>query len=124
MDDHDVNETSPSSSSSSSSLNLEGVNLDELNNRMKCWSGWNDWARKAEADSDNPRLLADVLVCLTHELEKTDLKNSVIAIPTFDGSYRIITDFNTEQLRLWKAGMRSGLETGDWAELIKHRKYT
>jgi hypothetical protein len=56
-------------------------------------------------------------------LMATDAKSSVIAEPTFTDAEVFVAGFNEKEFEEWKVGVRRGVETNDWTDLMMHRTY-
>jgi hypothetical protein len=116
-----------SPSSSFEKLDLAKIDLDELNESMKnrCnKQGWGlriEWA-KHDA-SQWQELILNVFTSLMKALMATDAKSSVIAEPTFTDAEVFVAGFNEKEFEEWKVGVRRGVETNDWTDLMMHRTY-
>jgi hypothetical protein len=114
----------PTSSSASSELDIDGVDLGSLNNNMTKMfkSYWQLEALTNRAD-ENAWRGVNVLFfqAITEELAATELKSKIIGIPQYKAAQSIVKGLNPKELEQWEAGVLSGVRTGDWQELIKHR---
>ena len=63
-------------------------------------------------------VLESILLTLTAKLASSTLKSKVIAPLTYQETEDMVSGFNQEQLNKWREATRSGVEKGDWTELI------
>ncbi|KAK2464549.1 hypothetical protein APHAL10511_003407 [Amanita phalloides] len=126
--DHEMGDDTEIISASSSMLNTSGVDLDGVKNNMRNYAfeeGWQARLERVGDDDDIPtwrRLAAQILMLLTEELGKTDLKGSVIPSMSRANAENIIANFNARELKEWKVGVRNGVQENNWDNLIKHPK--
>lgn len=117
-----------SAASSLEKLDLENFDLTPLNNRMQYYSDGHCWEyRRAMAIQESPTswpwLIGEILMLLTVELSKTDIKESIIAEPSLANVEILVNSFTEDELEEWKVGARKGIESNDWRNLITHRTY-
>jgi hypothetical protein len=60
---------------------------------------------------------------LTRELAGTDMRNSVIAKLSLERADDIVKNFNKDQLEEWKVGLRNGVKSENWVDLVARRTY-
>jgi len=118
-----------SASSSFEKLDLEDLDLDVLGTRMAEFSVDQMWVLRlarlgAEATpSQWLPLISTILMHLTKELSQTDVKDSIISTPTLLGAEILVNSFKHHELEHWKAGVKSGLKSNDWHDLITRCMY-
>ncbi|KAK2464678.1 hypothetical protein APHAL10511_003254 [Amanita phalloides] len=112
--------------STSSFIDTKGVNLDALNDKMNDHSRLDLWPARIKAAGDDilrwRRVAAQVLMTVTMELGKTELKDKAIPCPLPVDALKIIASFNEKKQEEWKTAIMNGMESGDWGALIKHPK--
>jgi hypothetical protein len=105
-------------------VNLSEHRLATLKADMGYLSEMNRWQIRVEkaatVDSEWRSLLSEVFVCITKELADTDI---VIASPSGQQASDIVAQLNQDELEEWKTAVQSGVEKGDWTDLIEHRMY-
>ena len=124
---------SPTSSTGSTSSEkrakfiLPPSQLTMLNNNMAHHSNEQFWKYRARMAGDDDSLwrpiVSVVLMYLTDELAKTDMQGRVIVSPGPGPAGAIVAGFSKDDLEQWKAGVRNGMENGDWSDVIEHRAY-
>ena len=81
-------------------------------------------ARDSFQDAKWRVVLSNVLLNLTASLATTELKASVISIPTSDEATKIVESFDDDVLQEWKNGVKKGVNEQDWEDLIHHGAYS
>jgi hypothetical protein len=105
-----------SAASSLEKLDFEIFDLTPLNNRMQYYSDGQCWEyRRAMAIQESPCtswpwLIGEILMLLTVELSKTDIKESIIAEPSLANVEILVNSFTEDELEEWKVGARKGIE--------------
>ncbi len=92
-----------------------------MNNRQPMYKLWVDAAEANESVWQNT--LSTFFMVLTLELASTDMRDSVIANLTPERADDIVKNFNKDQLEEWKAGVRNGVKSKDWTDLVLRRMY-
>ena len=103
---------------------LPEAQLNTLCVDMKKKSDMKKWRILVEEAKDDERwmnLLSDILMHLTRELASTNMKGSVIANLTLEGAEEMVNSFNEDELEQWRVGVRNGIKSNDWLDLLECR---
>ena len=112
-----------SPSSSFEKLDLKGVDLETLNVRMAEYCNELNLAMALQFPTNWQLLIVTILSWLTGELSETDIRQSIIVPVTVAGAKNLVKSFTDEELEEWKAGVRRGINSNNWNDLITHRTY-
>ena len=118
---------SPASSSTEKPAKiLPDEQLTTLSSHMNALAYRRRWEISVDNADDPlwPGILSDVLVDLTRELADTDLRNSVIAKLSLERADDIVKNFNKDQFEEWKVGLRNGVKSKNWIDLVARRTST
>ena len=118
---------SPASSSTGKRAKiLPDEQLTTLSSHMNTIAYRRNWEISVDNADDPlwPGRLADVLMDLTRELAGTDMRNSVISNMTLEGADDIVKSFNKDQFEEWKVGLRNGVKSKNWIDLVARRTST
>jgi len=110
----------PTSVFDSSTLYLGDDERDPLAQEMNRCSKAYDWSGQMKKDTIESWkvLLVTALLPLTEKLASSSVMSKVFGQLTWREAVDKVNDFNEEQLNKWKEAVRSGVEMGDWTDLI------
>lgn len=110
-----------------SKLVLPPGQLAVLNNKMNELSDAQMWqARVKKAEGDDSLwggLFRDIVVDLTSQLAAAHTGDFTIINQTVESAERLVKSFKTAEFEEWKVGVRTGVESKDWSDIITHRTY-
>jgi hypothetical protein len=125
----DTSSTGSTSSEKRARFILPKNQLTMLNNNMARYSREQVWQYRMQMAGDDdslwPPILSDVLRHITHELARTDMQDRIITVglDRVTDANGIVEASSKDHLEQWKAGVRNGVENGDWSDVIEHRAY-
>ena len=112
------------SSAEHAKLALPQDQMNALNEAMREESYYNKWSTLLKIAANNPQELRDlmsvVLACFTLILTKNGFSISGLQVKEAD---TLVGSFNESEFKEWDAGLRTGVNTGKWEDLVAHRTY-